>query len=50
VQLQFRLQERTRDRLRAEAKRRNVSVNYLIEQALEERLTTWEKEKLGRKV
>lgn len=45
VQLQFRLPESLRDRLREQADRRAVSVNYLIERALTESVTRWEKEK-----
>jgi predicted HicB family RNase H-like nuclease len=45
VQLQFRLSASLRERLRKEAQRRNVSANLLIERALEEGLTKWEKEK-----
>jgi predicted HicB family RNase H-like nuclease len=45
VQLQFRLTESLRDRLRKEADRRAVSINFLIERALEEGVTKWEKEK-----
>lgn len=45
VQLQFRLPGSLRDRLRKEALRRNVSANFLIERALDESLTKWEKEK-----
>lgn len=45
VQLQFRLTESLRDRLRREADRRAVSINFLIERALEEGVTKWEKEK-----
>jgi hypothetical protein len=48
VQLQFRLSADTRDRIKAESIRRGVSVNYLIEQAITEKLTQWEKEKLPR--
>jgi predicted HicB family RNase H-like nuclease len=45
VQLQFRLSTDLRDRLRAQAERRAVSVNYLIERAIEESVTKWEKER-----
>jgi predicted HicB family RNase H-like nuclease len=45
VQLQFRLTESLRDRLRKEADRRAVSINFLIERALEESVVKWEKEK-----
>ena len=45
VQLQFRLTESLRDRLRKEADRRAVSINFLIERALEESVLKWEKEK-----
>lgn len=45
VQLQFRLRKDQRDRLKAEAKRRAVSVNWLIETLLEDGLTKMEKEK-----
>ena len=45
VQLQFRLPESLRDRLKVQADRRAVSVNYLIERSLEESVTKWEKEK-----
>jgi hypothetical protein len=48
VQLQFRLSADTRDRIKAESIRRGVSVNYLIEQAITEKLSQWEKEKLPR--
>jgi predicted HicB family RNase H-like nuclease len=46
VQLQFRLTPDLRDRLRKEAERRDVSVNFLIERALEDGVSKWEKEKL----
>lgn len=46
VQMQFRLSSKTKERLRKEAARRQVSANYLIEQALDDSLTRWEKEKL----
>jgi predicted HicB family RNase H-like nuclease len=46
VQLQFRLTTDVRDRLRAEADRRAVSINFLIERALDEGLARWEKEKI----
>lgn len=46
IQLQFRMSYKVRERLRKEAARRRVSVNYLIEKALEENLLKWEKEKL----
>jgi len=45
VQLQFRLSTDLRDRLRAQADRRAVSINFLIERALEESVLRWEKEK-----
>lgn len=45
VQLQFRLTESLRDRLRKEADRRSVSINFLIERSLEESVIKWEKEK-----
>ena len=45
VQLQFRLPESLRDRLREQADRRAVSVNFLIERAIEESVGRWEKEK-----
>jgi predicted HicB family RNase H-like nuclease len=45
VQLQFRLTADLRDRLRRQADRRAVSINYLIERALEEGVVRWEKEK-----
>lgn len=45
VQLQFRLSTDLRDRLRTEADRRAVSINFLIERALDESVTRWEKEK-----
>jgi predicted HicB family RNase H-like nuclease len=45
VQLQFRLSTDLRDRLRREADRRAVSINFLIERALDESVTRWEKEK-----
>jgi predicted HicB family RNase H-like nuclease len=45
VQLQFRLSTDLRDRLRAQAERRAVSVNYLIERAIEDAVVKWEKER-----
>jgi predicted HicB family RNase H-like nuclease len=45
VQLQFRLTAELRDRLRREADRRDVSVNFLIERALDDSVIRWEKEK-----
>jgi predicted HicB family RNase H-like nuclease len=45
VQLQFRLTESLRDRLREQAERRAVSINFLIERSLEESVAKWEKEK-----
>jgi predicted HicB family RNase H-like nuclease len=45
-QIQFRITSALRDRLHAEAERRTVSVNYLIERAVEESLTKWEKQRL----
>jgi predicted HicB family RNase H-like nuclease len=46
VQLQFRLEPKLKEKLQKEAKRRQVSTNYLLETALEEALTKWAKEKL----
>jgi len=48
VQLQFRLRKDQRDRLKAEAKRRAISVNLLIETLLEDGLVKMEKEKTPR--
>lgn len=45
VQLQFRLLKSQRERLKAEAKRRAVSTNWLMEALLEDGLTKLEKEK-----
>jgi predicted HicB family RNase H-like nuclease len=45
VQLQFRLTTDLRDRLRTQADRRAVSVNYLIERAIEDAVVKWEREK-----
>jgi predicted HicB family RNase H-like nuclease len=45
VQLQFRLTTDLRDRLRVQADRRAVSVNYLIERAIEDAVVKWEREK-----
>lgn len=45
VQLQFRLLKSQRERLRAEAKRRAVSVNLLIEMLLEDGLKKFEGQK-----
>lgn len=46
VQIQCRLYTSTRDRLFAEAERREVSVNYLVENSIEQSLTKWESQKL----
>jgi predicted HicB family RNase H-like nuclease len=46
VQMQFRLASKVRERLRKEAARRQVSINFLMEKALDESLARWEKEKL----
>ena len=46
VQIQFRLTASLRRRVRAEAARRGVSVNYLVERALVDGLDKWEKQKL----
>jgi len=46
VQLNTRTQKRTRDRLKKQADRRGVSVSYMVERALQESLTRWEKEEL----
>jgi hypothetical protein len=42
VQIQFRLPTGLRDRLRKQSEVRMVAVNFLIEKALEDALTTWE--------
>jgi len=47
VQLQFRLSDELRNRLRSQAERRAVSVSFLIERAIEDGVTRWEKEKLS---
>ena len=47
AQIQFRLSNGLRSRLHAEAERRDVSVNYLIERSLVDALTKWEKQKLA---
>ena len=47
AQIQFRLDNALRRRLRAEAARRDVSVNYLIERTLVDGLAKWEKQKLA---
>jgi len=49
VQLQWRTDTKVRQRLQAEADRRQMSVNYLIEQAVVTALDQWEREKLHRK-
>lgn len=46
-QIQLRLPAQTRERLRAEADRRSVSVNFLGERAIEQALDKWEKQKLA---
>ena len=46
VQMQFRISPELQLRLNAEADRRFVSKNLLIERALENALTEWEKEDL----
>ena len=46
AQIQFRLPVALRDRLQGEAVRRMVSVNYLIERAIEESLDLWEGQQL----
>lgn len=46
TQMQVRLSTVVRERLRNEADRRAVSVNLLVERAIEDALTRWEKQKL----
>ena len=46
VQMQFRISPENKERLRNEALRRQVSTNYLIETALAESMSRWEREKL----
>ena len=46
VQMQVRLAVGLRDRLLAEADRRAVSVNLLVERAIEQAVTGWEKQRL----
>lgn len=46
VQMQFRIMPKSRDRIRKEAARRQVSTNFLLEKAIDESLARWEKEKL----
>ena len=46
VQMQFRCAPEFRARFAAEAERRQVSVNYLIERALTTSLDKWERQKL----
>lgn len=46
-QIQFRLHTGLRKRLYAEAARRGVSVNFLIERSLVDALGKWEKQKLA---
>jgi len=46
AQIQFRLPHTLRKRLYAEASRRGVSANFLIECALVDALAKWEKKKL----
>lgn len=45
AQIQFRLPTALRDRLVKEANRRLVSINLLIERAIEQSLDAWEKQK-----
>ena len=45
--LHIRLPDDLRNRLFIEAERRVVSVNFLVEKALESTLKTWEKQKLS---
>jgi predicted HicB family RNase H-like nuclease len=46
TQVQFRCPQELRTRLADEARRRTVSMNYLIQRALEESLTKWERQRL----
>lgn len=46
AQIQFRISTTLRDRLFKQAARRGVSVNYLIERALEDAMPKWEKQRL----
>ena len=46
AQLSVRLPAVLRERLQQEAARRTVSINLLVQRALEESLTKWEKQKL----